>query len=141
MPVRLLKPYGGQAAGTLYWAADQTTLRATGLADDYIELASDYGKGERLTTSATAIISQNATTYRMNSATAQTLTLNPTGFFPKGTVLTVVQEGAGATTVVAGPGVTINTALTGLVTQGVNKIAQLVKGAGETWAAVGALGT
>lgn len=142
MPVRLIQPYMGQAANTLWWGAQQSDLVALGVADTYVERASDYGSGhDRQVTTATATVSVNATTYRMNSGSAQTLTLNPTGYFPKDTVLTIVQEGAGATTIVAGSGVTINTALSGLVTQGANKVAQLVKGAGETWTAVGSLGT
>lgn len=146
MPVRLLKPYAGQNANTLYWQTDQGVLRSVGIADDNLDLASDYvkgGGGDRVETTAAGIVSYNATTYRMNSASAQTLTLNQTGDFPKDTVLTVIQAGAGATTITAGPGVTITpgNGLTGLVTQGANRVASLVKGAGETWLATGALGT
>lgn len=138
MPVRLIQPYMDQAANTLYWGADQATIRAMGIADDRLDLASDYGQGrDRVVTTSTAVVSMNATTYRMNSASAQTLTLNPTGYLPKDTVLTVIQMGAGATTITAGPGVTImpGYGLSGLVTQGVNYTFQLTKGAGETWVA------
>lgn len=144
MPVRLIQPYMDQAANTLYWGADQGTLRVMGIADDYLDRASDYGQGrDRITTTAAATVSTNASTYRMNSGSAQTLTINPTGYYPKDTVLTVIQMGAGATTITAGPGVTITpgNGLTGLVTQGVNRVATLIKGAGETWLATGALGT
>jgi hypothetical protein len=134
MPVRLTKPYNGQAANTLYWGTDQAVLRNAGLADDAIEDASDYAKASRVVTAATANSSSNATTYRMNSSSAQALTLNPSGYWPKDTVLTIVQEGAGATTVLGGTGVTIagNTATTGA-----GKVLQLLKGAGETWVGVG----
>lgn len=144
MPVRLLKPYAGQAANTLYWQTDQATLRSVGIADDQVELASDYVKnGDRIETGAAATVSFNATTYRMNSGSAQALTINSTGYFPKDTVLTVIQMGAGATTLTPGPGVTITpgNGLTGLVTQGANRVAQLIKGAGDTWTAIGGLGT
>jgi hypothetical protein len=134
MPVRLTKAYGGQAANTLYWEADQSRLRNIGLADDNIEAASDYAKASRIVTSATASTSVNATTYRMNSGSAQTLTLNPSGYWPKDSVLTVVQEGLGATTVVGSSGVTIGGSTT---TTGQNKVLQLIKGAGETWTGVG----
>lgn len=140
MPVRLTKPYGGQAANTLYWAADQATLRATGLADDYIELASDYADHSRTVPDATAMASRNAVIYRMNSGSAQALTIPLSGFWPIGTVLTVEQVGAGATTVSGATGVTINTALSSLVTKGQNSVGQLIKTGTNTWNAVGGFG-
>ncbi|MBB4857021.1 hypothetical protein HNO88_000318 [Novosphingobium chloroacetimidivorans] len=42
MTVRLLKPHNGQNAGTLYFGADESALRAVGIADDYIESAANY---------------------------------------------------------------------------------------------------
>ena len=141
MPVRLLKPYEGQAANTLYWASGtvENALRSTGLADDFVEQASDYAKGERIVTGATANTVAAATTYRMNSGSAQTLTVRPSGYWPRGTVLTIIQAGAGAATIVGDVGVTIASTTSGLVTQGQNKAAQLVKGIGETWAAYGSV--
>jgi hypothetical protein len=135
MPKRLVKPYNGQAANTLYWGTGQEQLIALGIADDYVELASDYvAFGDRVETSAAATVSHNARKYSMNSGSAQTLTLNATGYFPKDTVLTVQQMGAGATTVSPGVGVTISGAT---ATTGQNKVLQLIKGAGETWVGVG----
>lgn len=134
MPVRLTKSYNGQAAGTLYWGADQSTLRSISLADDNIEVATDYAKDSRITTAATGIISQNAKTYWNNSASAQTLTLNPTGYFPVGTIVSVVQVGAGATTVTPAGGAAI---VGNAVTTGANKILQLLKGPNETWTGTG----
>jgi hypothetical protein len=42
MPVRLLRPYNGQNVGTIYSGPDESILRATGTADDYVELATNY---------------------------------------------------------------------------------------------------
>jgi len=42
MTVRLLQPYNGQAVSTLYTGSDEAFLKATGVADDRTELASDY---------------------------------------------------------------------------------------------------
>lgn len=142
MPVRLLQAVQGQAANTLFWGttADENALLGLNQADNQIELASDYSPYTRIVTAATANISRNAMVYQMNSATAQTLTLSATGYFPLGSVLTVIQIGAGATTVVAGTGVTISTALTSLVTKGVNNIGQLIKTGPMTWIAYGGFG-
>lgn len=141
MPVRLLKPYAGQSAGALYWGADQGVLRAAGVADDQIELATDYQEQARNVTEATATVSRNATVYNMNSASAQTLNLPLTGYWPVGTVLTVIQWGAGKTTVVGATGVTIqpgNGNLT-LVTGGQYFVSQFIKSMANTWIGVGGL--
>lgn len=42
MPVRLTRPYNGQNTNTLYVGSDEAILRAIGIADDYVELASNY---------------------------------------------------------------------------------------------------
>lgn len=140
MPVRLLKAYGGQAANTLYWAADQATLRNVGIADDRIEEASDYSLLSRTVTEAAATASRNALIYRMNSGSAQALTIPMSGFWPVGTVLTIKQDGAGATTVTPASGVTINTKLSSLVTGGQRSVGQLIKDGANTWTAVGGFG-
>ncbi len=140
MPVRLTAPYNGQPANTMYWGVDQSTLRNVGLADDNIEAASDYGQWQRIVTAAAANTSSNAVTYKMNSSSAQTLTVQPSGYWAPGTVLTVEQLGTGATTITGATGVTINTALPGLKTQGQRNVAQLIKEIDGTWTAVGGLG-
>src|ERR1044072_649753 len=98
MPVRLTKPYNGQAANTVYWGTDEQQLRATGNADDQIELASDYEPLTRIVTADTATISRSALKYKMNSSNPQILNLPILGFHPVGTVLTVEQLGTGSTT-------------------------------------------
>ena len=141
MPKRLTRPYLGQAANTLYWGPDEATLVGAGGADDNIETATDYGSlGTRIITTATGITTRNALVYRMNSGSAQTLTLEGSGYWVPGTVITVIQEGAGATTIVGATGVTINTALAGLKTQGQWNVAQLIKRGADLWVAVGGLG-
>lgn len=140
MPVRLIKSYNGQAAGTLYFGADEDQLRATGNADDQIELATDYAPLTRIVTAATANVTRTAKTYWMNSANPQTITVGQTGYLPVGAVLTFEQKGAGAFTIVAGSGVTIVTTLTSLISKGANNIAQLVKDGPNSWTAFGGLG-
>jgi hypothetical protein len=143
MPVRLKQAYNGSAAGTLYWGSDEAYLLATGLADTFIEQATDYAASERIVTSATASTTHNALVYRMNSASPQVLTLKASSF-PPGTITTVIQEGAGATTIAPDTNVTINTALPGLVTQGQYKVAQFIKlgNPGQNiYVAIGSLGT
>lgn len=142
MPVRLTKPYEGQPVNTLYWASTtiENALRSTSNADDQIELASDYSPWARTVTGAAATASRSAVIYRMNSGSAQALTIPLSGFWPVGTVLTIEQNGAGATTVAGATGVTINTALSSLVTKGVNNVGQLIKDDVNTWTAVGGFG-
>lgn len=141
MPVRLLRPQFGQAVNTLYWASQdiEDTLRATGNADDAVELASDYAPQTRTVTGAAANTTRNATIYKMNSASAQTLTVQPSGYWPAGSILTIQQLGSGATTVVPASGVTINLGqgLTSLVTKGAGAVCQLIKEINGSWTAIG----
>lgn len=142
MPVRLKKPYDGQAANTLYWApfATENQLISLDIADSQIELASDYSQQGRVITTAVSNTSFNASDYIMNSGAAQTLTLGQSGFWPIGKVITISQMGVGATTVVAGVGVTINTKLASLITAGQYSIGQLKKVGPATWLAFGGFG-
>lgn len=142
MPVRLLKQYNGQQANTVFWgsSADEDRLKGSGLADDMFDQATDYQQFVRIVSSATANTSRYALVYKMSSTTAQTLTLQTSGYWPVGTALTIIQQGTGATTVVPASGVTINNALTSLVTKGQNTVAQLIKTAADTWNAVGSFG-
>lgn len=140
MPVRLLRAYNGQAANTMYWGNDEASMRSIGVADDQLEMATDYQQATREVTSATVIINNRALVYNMNSASAQTATMPRTGFWLPGTVVTVVQLGTGAFTIVASSGVTINTAYTSLVSKGQYNIAQLVKVGTNSWVAAGGLG-
>ncbi len=142
MPVRLRKPYLGQAANTLFWAgsAVENDLLASGVADTMLDQASDYQELARIVIAATASTSRNARVYRMNSVSGQTLTVQQPGYLVPGDVLTVIQEGAGAVTVVGASGVTINTALSSLVTKGQWNVGQLVYRGSNLFVAVGGFG-
>lgn len=142
MPVRLTQPYGGQAVNTLYWGTDETALRGVGIADDQIELASDYEPQTRIVTADTATISRSALKYKMNSSNPQILNLPILGFHPIGTVLTVEQLGSGSTTLTPAAGVTVNlgNGVTSLLTRGVGYIGQLVKESPGVWTAFGGFG-
>jgi hypothetical protein len=77
---------------------------------------------------------------RMTSGSANTVTvpLNATQAFPIGSQINIIQAGAGATTVVATGGVTIN-ATPSLVLRAQYSSATLVKVATDTWDLVGDL--
>lgn len=142
MPLRLLKPYNGQAANTLYWAPgdELPRLRSLGIGDDNYELASDYQAGERDVTTASVNVVAPATIYNMNSATAQTINLPIRRDLPKGAQLKFVQLGAGAFTIVPASGVTVSTALASLTSLGQYRVAFLEKTGPDTWVAHGGLG-
>lgn len=135
MPVRLIRPYAGQAAGTLLWASDAIydALRGTGSADDQVELASDYAPLTRIVSGTAVGTSRNATVYKFTGAAAATLTLGLSGYWQTGTVLTIEQLGSGAVTVVGSAGVTINTASGSLVTSGQYSIVQITKEVDGSW--------
>jgi hypothetical protein len=144
MPIRLLKPYNGQAALTTFFgsAAEETGLLNTGGADMNLEGATDYLADMRQVTGSTAAVVRTASYYRMNSGSAQTLTLGLTGFWPVGKVITVKQEGAGKTTISPGTGITVvlGNGLTTAVTNGANYIGQLIKDSATQWTAFGGFG-
>jgi hypothetical protein len=77
-----------------------------------------------------------------NSVTAQTWTipLATVASFPVYAVLTGIQTGAGAVTIVAASGVTITTALTSLISKGASNVFQLMYLGGNKWLAFGGLG-
>lgn len=139
MPVRLKVAHQGQAINTTYYGDDGSALAAVGKADNFLELASDYEPQTTKITTATADTVSTATYYKMNSASAQTLTVRPSDR-RIGTVITVIQEGAGAVTIAAGSGVTINTASTSLIMSGQYGVAQLIKTDTNTHIAFGSLG-
>jgi hypothetical protein len=134
MPVRDLR------SNTIYWGTDQAERLALGTADTQIQLASDYQPFAQIVTAASASTTPDAFIYRMNSGSAQALTIAPSGYYQAGAVITVVQEGAGAVTITAGAGVTVNTALAGLVTQGQWNVAQLIYTSANNLVAIGGLG-
>ena len=76
----------------------------------------------------------------MNVATANTLTVPPNSSvpFPIGTELTILQTGAGQTTLTPGSGVTIN-GTPGLKLRGQWSSAMLIKRNTDTWVAIGDL--
>jgi hypothetical protein len=67
MPVRLLAAAQGQAANSLYWGplADEYGLIAANLADNRVELSTDYQPNTRTvpSTLATATVSRTALNY------------------------------------------------------------------------------
>ncbi len=88
-------------------------------------------------TTYTLILSDSNKYLRMNNAAAIALTVptNASVAFPTGTVITVIQIGAGVVTV-GGSGVTLNT-FGGLKTAGQYAALQIVKVATDTWDVIG----
>lgn len=91
-------------------------------------------------TSYTLVLSDGGTIVEMNNAGANTLTIPPNSSvaFSIGTRINIVQYGAGQTTVVAGSGVTINTAET-LLLQDQYAGVSVYKRATDEWIIVGRL--
>jgi len=133
MPVRLIQPYMGQVANTLWWGAGQADLKANGVADDYLDLASDYAPQTRIVTTTTATASVNAVNYLMNSPSAQTLTIPLSGFWPVNTTLIIEQIGAGSTTLIPATGVTLSQL--GIATSSSTRVIRLLKTGANTWLA------
>lgn len=91
--------------------------------------------------SYTLVLADGGTVVEMNVASANDLTVPPNSSvaFPVGTQITVLQTGAGQTTLVAGSGVTINSADGNLKITGQWSAATLLKRATDTWVAIGSL--
>jgi hypothetical protein len=92
------------------------------------------------TASYTLVLSDADKLVEMNVASANNLTvpLNSSQAFPIGTQITILQTGAGQTTIVATVGVTIN-ATPGLKLRAQWSSATLIKRAENTWVAIGDL--
>lgn len=93
-------------------------------------------------TSYIAVLSDNGTLVTMDNASANTFTVPPnsTTAFPIGTVLTIRQKGAGATTIVEGAGVTISVAASkSLVIAEQHEWASLVHESTDAWSIAGGL--
>lgn len=93
------------------------------------------------TASYTLALTDAARVVEMNVATANNLTVPPnsTVAFPIGTQIVVLQTGAGQTTIVAGSGVTVNSADAKLKLAKQWAAATLVKRGTNSWVAIGNL--
>jgi hypothetical protein len=105
-------------------------------------IASDKTDINTQTASYTGVLGDAGKTVEMNVASANNFTVPPNSSvaFATGTVLNVVQLGAGATTIVAGSGVTIRNR-NGLVLGGQYAVATLYKRGTNEWVAGGDLKT
>jgi len=121
------------------------------IADLITDLGTDY-KAIVASIKAVTINSQSGTSYTLvlgdageavecNNGSAITLTVPPNSSvaFPVGTVIEIVQLGAGAVTITPGSGVTINSRGAVLKTSGQYAMAYLRKRATDTWIATGDL--
>jgi hypothetical protein len=92
-------------------------------------------------TSYTLVITDAGKLVERNNAAANTLTVPPNSSvaFPVGTKIDIAQIGAGQTTIVAGSGVTINSAESKLAIGAQYGAATLVKRATDTWILIGNL--
>lgn len=89
-------------------------------------------------TAYTLVISDAGKRVAMSNAASNVVTVPPNSAvpFPVNTMLFVSQDGAGATSIAAGAGVTVNSA-DGLKVGGQYKMASLIKTAADTWMAIG----
>jgi hypothetical protein len=92
------------------------------------------------TASYTLVLADAGKMVEVSNASANNLTVPPNSSvaFPIGTVIDVLQTGAGQTTIVAGSGVTIDKAI-GLKLRAQWSAASLVKRGTNTWVAIGDL--
>lgn len=90
--------------------------------------------------SNTLAVSDQGALLDVNNSSSTNLNLAPDSsvFFPTGTQIDILQSGAGQVTVVAGSGVTINTAL-GLKLRTQWSAATLIKRSANTWVLIGDL--
>jgi len=94
------------------------------------------------TASYTLVLTDDGKWIDMNAAAANNLTVPPNSSvaFPAGAQIIIRQRGAGATTIVAGSGVTLNIdAALSLVLNAQNAVAGIFKIATDTWAVFGNL--
>ncbi len=93
------------------------------------------------TASYTAVLTDDGKLVTMSNASANTFTVPPNSSvaFGIGTQINIAQLGAGQTTLVAGAGVTINSAGTKLTLDAQYAVATVVKTDTNTWFAVGNL--
>lgn len=97
-------------------------------------------------TAYTPILSDAGKFVEMNNASANTFTVPPNSSvaYPIGTEITIIQTGAGTTTIALGAGVTVNYySLTGAATRTIKAqwaAATLIKRATDTWVLIGNLG-
>ncbi len=92
------------------------------------------------TASYTLVLSDKNAMVEISNASANTLTVPPNSSvaFPTGTTLTVMQTGAGQTTITAGAGVTIN-GTPGMKLRAQWSVATLIKRGTDIWAVTGDL--
>ncbi len=105
-------------------------------------IAADRTDINTQTSSHTLVLADAGKTVEMNVGSANNLTVPPNSSvaFPTGTFINVTQYGAGATTIVAGSGVTIRNR-NGLVLGGQYAVATLYKRGANEWLAGGDLAT
>jgi len=125
-----------------YFGAGEVTLTGTQtltnktLTAPIITLATNSQSGA----SYTLVLTDQSDLVEMSNGSGNTLTipLNSSVAFPTGTVITVLQTGAGQTTIAATGGVTVN-GTPGLKLRAQWSSATLIKRAENTWVAIGDL--
>ena len=100
-----------------------------------------YSQFNNQTASYTLVLADASKTIEMNVGTANTLTIPPNSSvaFPVGTQIVVIQQGAGATTITDGSGVTTNSKDNNSVVDGQYSSVALIKRATDEWYVIGAL--
>jgi hypothetical protein len=114
-------------AAQILTAAQMNTLQDSAWSDDV---------NAQTGTSYTLVLTDAGKQVTMNNASASTLTIPPNASvaFTVGVRIQVIQLGAGAVTLTAGAGVTVNSLSTSLIL-GQYQVATLIKQATNTWIA------
>lgn len=120
---------GGGTSGAVTVSADTTVVAPVTLSTN------------AQTSSYALVLSDAYKIVEMNVATGNTLTVptNASHAFPVGTQITVIQTGAGQTTLAGTSGVTVNSKDGNLKIAGQWGSATLIKRATDTWVAIGNL--
>lgn len=118
-------------------SAESNITTLEGRVDNIVELQTNEQTG----TSYTLVLADSGKVVETNNASANTLTVPPNSSvaFPVGVQVTVLQTGAGQTTIAAGAGVTINSKDGNLKVTGQWSAVTLLKRATDTWVAIGDL--
>ena len=120
--------------GTLTGALTGTDATFTGTTTTYLAFNNQ-------TASYTLVLADAGKAVEVNNASANTLTVPPNSSvaFPTGTQIIVFQQGAGATTITAGAGVTLRSKNSNLAVDGQYASVALIKRDTDEWYVIGAL--
>lgn len=137
--VSLLSTTSSSSEGRIAWDATNDKI-IVGSGSVELDFASSTLSTNAQTVSYTLVLADKDKLVEVSNASANTLTVPPNSSvaYPVGTQITVLQTGAGQTTITPGSGVTVN-GTPGLKLRDQWSSATLIKRATDTWVAIGDL--